>query len=253
MKMDSAPAVPSYGIAVDKDIEISMRDGARLRADVLRPDGNERLLLVAPNIVSAERQLGVDPTDFRMWVALHEQTHRLQFCAVPWMRSHFQSLIEELATTAKIDTSDLGARLGAATSALSKAVKGQPGPPLVETLQGPEAKATLDKLVAFMSLLEGHADQVMDAVGPQVVPSVEHIRDKFETRRKSGSVIDRIIKSLLGMDAKLAQSRDGAAFVKGVIELSDLETFNLVWSSPLALPTREEIAAPKLWLQRVAT
>jgi coenzyme F420 biosynthesis associated uncharacterized protein len=38
------------------------------------PDG--RLLLVAPNIVHVERELDVDPHDFRLWVCLHEETHR---------------------------------------------------------------------------------------------------------------------------------------------------------------------------------
>ena len=50
-----------------------------------------RLLLVAPNIVETERRLGVDPHDFRLWVALHEVTHRTQFTAVPWLHDHVRS------------------------------------------------------------------------------------------------------------------------------------------------------------------
>src|SRR6478736_3404388 len=48
-----------------------------------------QLLLVAPNIVEAERKLDADPRDFRLWVCLHEVTHRTQFTAVPWLRAHF--------------------------------------------------------------------------------------------------------------------------------------------------------------------
>lgn len=48
-----------------------------------------QLLLVAPNIVEVERKLGADPRDFRLWVCLHEVTHRTQFTAVPWMRAYF--------------------------------------------------------------------------------------------------------------------------------------------------------------------
>src|SRR5205085_2405420 len=47
-----------------------------------------RLTLVAPNIVATERALGVDPHDFRLWVCLHEVTHRTQFTAIPWLRDH---------------------------------------------------------------------------------------------------------------------------------------------------------------------
>ena len=219
--------------------------------DPLRPDGEERLLLVAPNVVHVERALDVLPADFRMWVALHEQTHRLQFCAVPWMRSYFTSLIEEFGSTARLDPADLGARLGAAASALTSAVRGHAGPPLIEVLQGPEARATLDKLVAFMSLLEGHADQVMDAIGPEVVPSVGVIRERFEQRRGHAGIIDRVIKSVMGMDAKLAQYRDGGHFVRTVVDTVGVEGFSAVWESPLNLPTREEIAEPKAWMSRV--
>ena len=58
-----------------------------------------RLLLVAPNIVHVERELEADPTDFRLWVCLHEETHRVQFTAVPWMRDHLFAEIGKLAET----------------------------------------------------------------------------------------------------------------------------------------------------------
>ena len=69
----------------------------------LAPGGTPRLLLVAPNIVATERKLEVDPTDFRRWVAMHEETHRVQFTAVPWLRDHMvtesQGLAVDLAPT----------------------------------------------------------------------------------------------------------------------------------------------------------
>lgn len=219
--------------------------------DVLRPDGQERLMLVAPNIVAAERALDVDPSDFRLWIALHEQTHRLQFCAVPWMRGYFHDLVNELGETAKLDPSDVGARIAAASGALVGAMRGKSGPPLIEVLQGPGARETLDKIVAFMSLLEGHADQVMDAIGPEVVPSVATIRTRFEKRRKDAGIIDRVVKSLLGMDAKLAQYRDGGAFVRSIVDKVGIEGFNAVWAAPENVPTRAEIADPPAWLARV--
>jgi predicted acyl esterase len=42
MKMEPMPEVPAYGIVVEKDVEIPMRDGARLKADILRPDDGGR-------------------------------------------------------------------------------------------------------------------------------------------------------------------------------------------------------------------
>ena len=60
-------------------------------------------MLVAPNIVQAERQMNVDPHDFRLWVCLHEETHRVQFTAVPWLRDHMRSLIGEFVDATELD------------------------------------------------------------------------------------------------------------------------------------------------------
>ena len=144
-------------------------------------DPSGRLLLVAPNIVHVERELGADPTDFRLWVCLHEETHRVQFTAVPWMRDHLFGQIERLAE--QIEPTRL---LDDGLKRLSEAVRGgadgQRGS-LLDVLGTPEQKAIMDHLTGVMSLLEGHADVVMDGVGPTVIPSVAEIRKKFNRRR----------------------------------------------------------------------
>jgi coenzyme F420 biosynthesis associated uncharacterized protein len=109
----------------------------------------------------------------------------------------------------------------------------------------------LDRITAVMSLLEGHADVVMDGVGPEVIPSVDDIRGKFNKRRTGASGLDKIIRKLLGFDAKMAQYRNGAAFVRGAIAEVGMEGFNKVWVSPENLPSREEIADPAAWVRRV--
>lgn len=108
-----------------------------------------------------------------------------------------------------------------------------------------------DRLLALSTLLEGHADFVMDAVGPQVVPSVELIRSRFTARRKGGGLIDRVLRSLLGVDAKLRQYEQGAKFTKHVVEAVGMDGFNAVWTSPNTLPTRAEITDPAAWVRRL--
>jgi coenzyme F420 biosynthesis associated uncharacterized protein len=109
----------------------------------------------------------------------------------------------------------------------------------------------LDNLLALSTLLEGHADHVMDAVGPQVVPSVAVIRRRFAERRKGGGLLDRVLRSLLGVEAKVRQYAEGSAFTREVVDSVGMTGFNAVWSSPDTLPTRAEIADPALWLRRV--
>ncbi len=66
-----------------------------------------RLLLVAPNIVHVERELDVDPHDFRLWVCLHEETHRTQFTAVPWLRDHIEGEIQAFLGETELDPATL--------------------------------------------------------------------------------------------------------------------------------------------------
>ncbi|KPM53053.1 coenzyme F420 biosynthesis-associated protein [Frankia sp. CcI49] len=212
-----------------------------------------RLSLVAPNIAHAEEALNVVPRDFRLWVCLHEQTHRSQFTAVPWLREHLESEITSFIAATDLDPDVLADRVRAAVTALRSAVRdhGPDAPSVVEALQTPAQRAVLDRLQALMTLLEGHADQVMDAVGPLVVPTVADIRAKFDNRRSGGSPIDRFLRRLLGLDLKMQQYRQGGAFVRAVVADAGVEGFNHVWQSPQTLPTRSELADPGAWMLRV--
>jgi coenzyme F420 biosynthesis associated uncharacterized protein len=219
-------------------------------------NGGGRLLLVAPNIVHVERELEVDPHDFRLWVCLHEETHRTQFTGVPWLRDHLQGEIQSFLAATDVDPGTVVERLREAVQTLAggrpEAEEGEPSPSFVELVQTPEQREILGRLTAVMSLLEGHADYVMDGVGPQVVPSVAEIREKFQARRARGaSRLDLALRKLLGLDAKLRQYRDGERFVRAVVDEVGMDGFNRVWTSPNTLPTKSEIAAPADWIARV--
>jgi coenzyme F420 biosynthesis associated uncharacterized protein len=213
------------------------------------PGDHRRLLLVAPNVVVAERALGVDERDFRMWVCLHEETHRVQFGAVQWLADHFTAEVHRFIEVSDLDAGEVLGRLLAVLR--SAAVGGPDGESLVEAIQTPQQREVYDRLTALMSLLEGHADHVMDDVGPEVVPSVAEIRRRFDARRHSPGAVDGLARRLLGLDAKLRQYTDGAAFVRGVVAEVGTAGFNRVWESPQTLPTRDEITDPGAWVRRV--
>ncbi|MET9320901.1 zinc-dependent metalloprotease [Streptomyces sp. NPDC003038] len=218
--------------------------------------GGGRLLLVAPNIVHVERELDVHPHDFRLWVCLHEETHRTQFTAVPWLRDHLEGEIQTFLGATEVDPMTVLERLREAVQSYAgarpEAEQGEEGRSLVELVQSPEQREVLSRLTAVMSLLEGHADFVMDGVGPEVVPSVAEIREKFQQRRASGAGrLDLALRKLLGLDAKLRQYRDGERFVRAVVGQVGMDGFNRVWTSPNTLPTKAEIARPADWVARV--
>jgi coenzyme F420 biosynthesis associated uncharacterized protein len=213
--------------------------------------GEGRLLLVAPNVVAVQQALDVPASDFRLWVCLHEATHRLQFTAVPWLRQHFAGLVTRFLSTMDTTANGMFDRL---PDALRAARRGTAGDPigLVAYLQSPEQRDALNKLLALATLLEGHADHVMDAVGPQVVPSVATIRTRFTARRRGGGLLDRLLRALLGVDAKVRQYARGAAFTRHVVDAVGMARFNAVWTSADTLPTRLEIDDPAAWLRRVS-
>jgi coenzyme F420 biosynthesis associated uncharacterized protein len=217
------------------------------------PDGHAptgRLTLVAPNIVQVEHELGVDPGDFRLWVCLHEETHRAQFASVPWLRSYVQEQMTEFLLASDLDPGAMLERLREAAGAVADAVRGGDSS-LIDAIQSPEQRVILERLTAVMTLVEGHGDYVMDAVGPEVVPSVAEIRSRFQGRREGASGLDRMVRRLLGIDLKMKQYAEGSRFVRQVVGEAGMGAFNRVWTSPETLPTHDEIKEPARWVARV--
>jgi coenzyme F420 biosynthesis associated uncharacterized protein len=212
-----------------------------------------RLRLVAPNIVAAQRQLDVDARDFQLWVCVHEVTHRTQFTAVPWLRSHVQDEISAFLLASDLDPAAMLGRLRAIGDAVKDNVRGRgdESTSLLEAVQTPEQRAVLNRLTAVMTLLEGHGEYVMNGVGPSVIPTVDEIGAKFGERRRGQNPADRLVRKLFGLGMKARQYAEGAAFVRAVVDRAGMAAFNRVWTSPNTLPTRTEIATPDLWMSRV--
>ena len=228
-------------------------DGAGASSELapnLAPAG--RLLLVAPNVVQIERELGVDPHDFRLWVCLHEETHRVQFTAVPWLRDHLRGQIRGFLEQTDLDPSAMFSQFRQGFEQLGRLARGGGDDvSFIDLVQTPAQREIIDRVTAVMSLLEGHADVVMDGVGPEVIPSVGTIRERFQQRRGGGNWLDQFLKRMLGLDAKLRQYRDGAVFVRAVVDEVGQDGFNVVWSSPDRLPSKAEITDPHAWVRRV--
>ncbi|KRC43069.1 zinc-dependent metalloprotease [Oerskovia sp. Root22] len=238
----------------------SAAGGSVERAAGGRPDGGTppgRLLLVAPNVLQLERDLDLVPADFRLWVCLHEQTHALQFAAAPWLADHLRARAHDLLvglseSSRHLADARLREKVATAGRVVVRAVRGEGGG-VAEGLLTQDQKAVLEEVSGVMALLEGHADVMMDAVGRRTVPTVRRIRAQFEARRdgQGSSTLDTVLRRFLGMDAKLAQYRDGAAFVRAVERQVGRDGLNAVWTSPGTLPSAREIAEPGAWVRRV--
>lgn len=217
-----------------------------------------RLMIVAPNVLEVEQELNVDPEDFRLWVCLHEQTHRVQFAAAPWLRDHMAATIHELSTSMTGDLGQMKTRLSRVAAAVGEQVRGRSAAAGHDDLLGPlssvlsrRERELMSKAVATMSLLEGHANWVMDNVDAEVVSSVKTIRRRFDRRRDLHNPVQRVIRKVLGLEAKAKQYVQGQRFVTEVVQTVGLTEFNRVWESAQNLPSEAEILDPQAWVGRV--
>lgn len=206
---------------------------------------------VGPNVLALEKQYGFPPGEFRLWLALHEVTHRAQFTGVPWLREHFIGLVHQTLDAVETDPQRLfdalGQLAGAARSGRNPLADGG----LMGLLAGPEQRAVLDQVAGLMSLLEGHGDVTMDRAGAGHVPSAERFANALRQRRQSPRGVARILQQLVGLEAKLEQYAEGEAFIEAVEAHGGQALLRRAWEDPTHLPSRDEIRAPQLWIDRL--
>jgi len=213
------------------------------------PQDQDWVYYVGPNILSMEHHFGFPPKEFRLWIAIHECTHRAQFMGVSWLRPYFLSMVDDLLGSVDTDPKQFLETLKKSKEANSQ---DDLGGGLAMKLANPEQKKIINRLTGLMSLLEGHGDIIMDRAGKDLIPSQPRFAKVMSQRRKNASGIAKFVQKITGMDAKMAQYEEGERFVKAVESHGGRQLFDMVWSSPEALPTLEEIREPKLWIERVS-
>jgi coenzyme F420 biosynthesis associated uncharacterized protein len=208
-----------------------------------------RLLFVEENIRQSAKGLGVPAGPFRTWIALHETTHAFEFEAHPWLRPYLASRLERQMTLFGQDVRGMGRE---ALRGLGRALRGEAtGEHWMERLMGDEQRALFRETQAVMSLLEGFSDYVMDEVGHDLVPDVEHIRARFDERRAHRTPFERAMLRLTGMDLKLEQYKKGETFVRAIAAARGPAALAGLWGGPESLPRDGEIERPERWIARV--
>ena len=215
---------------------------------VLDPAAPARLLFVAPNLAHATRTLEADPDQLLRWVALHETTHALQFGGVPWLRGHLAGLVGQLLAALDINPSGL-LRLPDASDlrGLLNRVREEG---LAFVAIDEDRRAVLESAQAFMALLEGYAEHVMDAVGAGLLSDLEAMRAAMDRRREERSGLLRVLEKLIGFDLKLRQYQLGKAFCDAVVARGGITALNRAWAGPETLPTFAELEDATGWLAR---
>ena len=214
------------------------------------PEDQDLVSYVGPNIVAVEAQYGFEPSEFRLWLALHEVTHRLQFTAVPWLRDHFVGLVTELLGPLSGDPAGFAELVRRAADEVRAGRNPTRDGGVVGMLATPEQRLALSKISGMMSLLEGHGDVTMDRAGAAEVPGAAHFSRVLHERRTQARGLTKLMSKLLGLDAKMRQYAEGERFVESVEAAGGPALLARVWEGPEWLPTLEEIRDPAAWVAR---
>jgi coenzyme F420 biosynthesis associated uncharacterized protein len=217
------------------------------------PEDQDIVYYVGPNIIALEKRFGFPPREFRLWLALHEVTHRAQFTGVPWLRPHFLSLVESSLGAVDPDPKRFLTALRRAVDEMRSGKNPLADGGIVALLAGDEQRAVLQRIQGMMSLLEGHGDITMDRAARDRIPSAERFSRVLHERRGSVRGPGRILQQLIGLEAKLKQYEQGEAFIRAVEEAGGRALLDRVWEGPEALPTLDEIREPGQWRARMAT
>jgi len=201
------------------------------------------LVLVAPNILATQRSMAVDLRDFSLWIAIHEHTHAMQFAAATWLPAYLREHTEAL-----IRGFDSEASLVHWMRAIASSMRGQTS--VIEFMLSAEQRDHLDRVTSLMSVLEGHADFIMDRVPRSVIETKRQLRRIMDSRRTNATKSSEMLGRVSGFEAKTQQYLVGAQFVRQVNAKVGIDRFNCVFDGPQFLPTIHELDNVQAWLTR---
>jgi coenzyme F420 biosynthesis associated uncharacterized protein len=214
-------------------------------------DDQDIVYYVGPNVLALEKRFAFPPREFRLWLALHEVTHRAQFTGVPWLREHYLGLIRQTVDSVDPDPKRFLDALVRVVEDLRSGRKPLEDGGIATLLASPEQRIVLDQIGGLMSLLEGHGDVTMDRAGADRIPSAERFANVLRERRANAKPIAKLFQRLIGLEAKLNQYAHGERFIAEVERVAGTEAIDHIWGSVDRLPTLAEIREPESWLDRV--
>ncbi|HUY07723.1 MAG TPA: zinc-dependent metalloprotease [Acidimicrobiales bacterium] len=206
---------------------------------------------VGSNIYGLERRHGFAPSEFRLWIALHEVTHHLQFSGVPWMRAYFFDLIKRASAIGATNSQTFAEARSRAMEIIRRGENPLHEGGIAALLAGTKLFETMREAQALMSLLEGHAEYVMSVTAPDSIPGAKRFASVLRERREQGSPVAKFVQQALGFEAKLRQYHEGHAFIDFIVDAGGPELIALLWQARENIPDIEEIREPSRWIARI--
>ena len=218
---------------------------------LLAGGGAGRVYFVGPNVIAAERRWRFEPKDFRLWIALHEITHRTQFVAVDWLRSHVKDLIDRYLAGVSLDAGRLRAMVEEGARLLAQGPGAWRKATVMDIFLTPEQRDVLWDMQSLMTVVEGHGNFVMDRIGAERIPTFARMKESLAAQRSQAGGAERAVQKMIGLEMKYAQYSVGETFVAAVADRGGMSVVNRLWEKPENLPTTDELSDHGAWMRRV--
>ena len=251
----------SLGVSVVSTIEVGVVVGFLAQRvlgqyelvllDETPTDAPPRLLFVLPNLGAAVRALGAPEDEFLTWVTLHEVTHAVQFSGVPCLQPHMAGLVSELLRSMELRIEGPRRMHVPSVAEIRRVAAAVRRGDIIGIFASEGERQTIDRVQATMAVIEGHAEHVMDAVAPELLPSLPKLRAALDRRRHSQSGRARLLAKLLGLEMKMRQYEQGKIFCDEIVRRAGTDALVAVFAAPEALPTIDELTDPVAWLMRM--
>ena len=181
------------------------------------PEEQDLVYYVGPNVLALEKRFAFPPREFRLWLALHEVTHRAQFTGIPWMREHFLGLVDGMLVGRRPRPAS-----GSSTP-LGRAAERDPRGHATRSTTAassrcsprPSSGTLLEQIGGLMSLLEGHGDVTMDRAGADQIPNAERFGQVLRQRRQQANPADQAAPAAHRARGQAEAVRAGRAVHRG--------------------------------------
>lgn len=212
-------------------------------------DAPNELLLVEPNIARIASEQRVNVADLRQWIVIHEVSHVFQFEGIDWLRPHLRVLMDRFMQTL---ATQLESPHDGVLSMVRRVTTQPAAQSWVEWALDDQQRAIFFEMQVLMSLIEGHSNYVMNRIGSQKISTFSQLHQRMESRQHERPTLDSLIMRVTGMQMKMAQYRDGEAFVTALAHHGGDDLVRHLWTTSAHVPTAHELAHPDVWIRRYA-
>ncbi|MBI4728623.1 MAG: zinc-dependent metalloprotease [Acidobacteria bacterium] len=221
--------------------------------DVPLPLGTEgSAVLLLPSIDAFAGAYGLDRREARIWAALHESAHRIQFEALPWIRAHFFALYHNYVAQLEFDLRGAMERLQSLDLSNPEQLRdalGESG--LIGLVDSPAIRSALDRVQDLVATIDSYADRAVEAAATGRLAAAAPLAEASARRRADQTRGERLFQQFIGLDLGPARRRSAEVFTRAVLASGGWRALNRLWDEPENLPVAAETGDPEAWIRRV--